>query len=127
MTDSFFDIVLLAELLIAFVIIAALCVLYIKWCKKIVFAQLLDTTGNASYLCESYFEEDAAIFKNHALNSTARIMYNKVVKLKKTDAVWFLFTKAGLFVPVFIENLSADENEALLSFLSALLPKVKKI
>ena len=50
-------------------------------------------------------------------------MYNKVVKLKKTDAVWFLFTKAGLFVPVFIENLSADEKEALLSFLRALLPK----
>ena len=91
------------------------------------FAQLLETTGNASYLCESYFEEDAAIFKNHALNSTARIMYNNVVKLKKTDAVWFLCTKAGLFVPVFIENLSADEKEALLSFLRAHLSKVKKI
>lgn len=127
LTDSIFDIVLLAELLIAFVIIAALCVLYIKWCKKIVFAQLLETTGNASYLCESYFEEDAAVFKNHALNSTARIMYNNVVKLKKTDAVWFLFTKAGLFVPVFIENLSAEEKKAFLSFLRALLTKVKKI
>ena len=48
LTDSIFDIVLLTELLIAFVIIAALCVLYINWGKKIVFAQLLETTGNAS-------------------------------------------------------------------------------
>lgn len=127
LTDLIFDLVLLAKLLIAFVIIAALCVLYINWCKKMVFAQLLETTGNASYLCESYFEEDAAIFKNHALNSTARIMYNNVVKLKKTDAVWFLFTKAGLFVPVFVENLSAEDKEALLSFLRAHLTKVKKI
>lgn len=127
LTDSFFDIVLLAELLIAFVIIAALCVLYINWCKKIVFAQLLETTGNASYLCESYFEEDAAIFKNHALNSTARIMYNNFVKFKKKETVWFLFTKAGLFVPVFVENLSAEDKEALLSFLRAHLTKVKKI
>ena len=127
LTDSIFDIVLLTELLIAFVIIAALCVLYINWCKKMVFAQLLETTGNASYLCESYFEEDAAIFKNHALNSTARIMYNNFVKFKKKETVWFLFTKAGLFVPVFVENLSAEDKEALLSFLRAHLTKVKKI
>ena len=127
LTDSIFDLVLLVEFLIAIVVIAALCVLHINWFKKIVFAQLLETTGNASYQCESFFEEDAAVFKNHALNSTSKIMYNSFVKFKKTDAVWFLFTKAGLFVPVFVEILSVEEKEALLGFLRARLTKVKKI
>ena len=121
LTDLIFDLVLLAELLITTVIIAALCVLYINWCKKIVFAQLAETTGSSSYQCESYFEEDAAIFKNQALNSTAKIMYNSFVKFKKTDAVWFLFTNADLFVPVFVDNFSDEEKEALLKFLDEYL------
>lgn len=125
--DSIFELVLLTEFLIVFVIIAIIAILYIKRCKKLIFAQLAETTGKASYICTSYFEEDSAIFKNHALNSTAKILYNNFIKFKKSDSVWFLFTKAGLFVPVFVENLSVEEQEDLLNFLKNHLTNVKKI
>lgn len=51
------------------------------------------------------------------MKSTANIMYNSFVKFKKTDAVWFLFTNADLFVLAFVEDFSAEEKEALLKFL----------
>ncbi len=124
--DPMFDVILLAEELVAFVAIAAFAIYYISWCKKIIFAQLTEAAGSAYYLCESYFEEDAAIFKNLALNSTSKIKYNNFVKFTKTDLVWFLFTKAGLFVPVFVDTLSADEKESLLKFLKEHLANVKK-
>lgn len=109
-----------------FFILLAIILVAAKNDKKIRLKRLAEITGNLSYVHTSYFEEDGVVAKNNSLDSVTKLKYDNFVKLKKCKSVYFLITKANLFVPIFVENFSDKEKEELLKFLKSHLPNVKK-
>ena len=85
--------------------------------KKIYLESNIECTGKPDYICTSHFEENELVVKNESTNSVIKLKYDSVVKLCKCKSVYFLFTKTGKWVPIFVENFTDDEKEELLKFL----------
>ena len=109
-----------------FFVLLAILIFSAKKAQKIRLKRMVEITENSSYIFTSYFEEDGVVSKISLSDSITKVKYNNFIKLKKCKSVYFLFTKAALFVPIFVENFSDTEKEELLKFLKSHLPNVKK-
>ncbi len=87
--------------------------------------RMAETTGKieADYIV--YFEEDSVVSQNLTSGSTSRVKYDRLASIKKSKTVYLLFTKIGLFIPIFINCLSDDEKAELLAFLKTHAPQLK--
>ena len=116
--------IFISTILLIYFLIASFVMVWFS--KRKILQRLKVLTGESKQIFVVDFEEDCVVVKEQVGNSITKIQYENIVKLKKRDSVYFLFTKADMFIPVFVENFSEEEKKAFLEFLKAHLPKVKK-
>lgn len=92
---------------------------------KVNLKRMVETTGKDEYEYTVFFEDDGVVVENHSTGATAKIAFDKFIKLGKCDCSYVLLTKTHQIIPIFIDCLSDCEKEELLSFLKTHIPKLK--
>ncbi len=87
--------------------------------------RMAELTGKREADFTVYFEDDCVVMQNKTTGSVSRVKYNRLERLKKAKTVYAIFTKTGVFIPVFISCLSEDEKSELLAFLKTNAPQLK--
>lgn len=92
---------------------------------KVNLKRMAETSGKEEYEYAVSFEEDGVVVENHTTGAKVKMPFDKFTKLVKRDNIYMMFTKTHQFIPIFVDCLSDEEKDNLLSFLKNRIPKLK--
>lgn len=73
----------------------------------------------------SSFTDDKLMLVNHTNGGSGELPLMNVKKVFEANGVWALFSKGGMFYPVFAKEMSETDRESLLALLKQNNPKIK--
>lgn len=119
---------ILGDILVLYIMYAALVFLYFVRRSKLVKLQLdriFESTGTYEMEYTVSFEEDGIVVENHSTGANSKVKYDSMRRLVKCNSFYVLFTKSRQYFPIFTDCLNGEEKEELVDFLKRHVPSLK--
>ena len=89
------------------------------------FKRLKETTNKEEVDYTTFFEDDGVIVQENGIGATAKVAYDNLNRLVKSNSTYLIFTNTNMIIPIFIDCLNDEQRNELLNYLKTHAPQLK--